>query len=150
MKSSEDEQAILGTAQFTAPEYFLGEFATAKSDQFSLAVIAYQMLSGKLPYGSQVAKARTRSAQRRLNYKSVISDDTDIPLWIDFTLRRALNPDPLKRYDVLSEFVYDLRHPNKNFINQTKPPLIQRNPTVFWQSVAAIQLVIIIALLAFK
>ncbi|KAG1657087.1 Serine/threonine-protein kinase PrkC [Nymphon striatum] len=111
MKSSDEEHAILGTAQYTAPEYFLGEFPTAKADQFSLAVIAYQMLSGKLPYGSQVAKSRTRAAQRRLNYKSVISDDTDIPLWIDFTLRRALNPDPLKRYDVLSEFVYDLRHP---------------------------------------
>ena len=150
MKPSGEEQAILGTAQFTAPEYFLGEFPTAKADQFSLAVIAYQMLSGKLPYGTQVAKARSRSAQRRLHYKSVISDDTDIPLWIDFTLRRALNPDPLKRYDVLSEFVYDLRHPNKNFINQTKPPLMQRNPTVFWQSVAAIQLVIIIALLVSK
>ncbi|MEB8431397.1 bifunctional protein-serine/threonine kinase/phosphatase [Cocleimonas sp. KMM 6892] len=150
MKSADEEHAILGTAQFTAPEYFLGEFPTAKADQFSLAVIAYQMLSGKLPYGTQVAKARSRSAQRRLHYKSVIGDDTDIPLWIDFTLRRALNPDPLKRYDVLSEFVYDLRHPNKNFINQTKPPLMQRNPTVFWQSVAAIQLVIIIALLAFK
>ncbi len=48
MKSSDEEQAILGTAQFTAPEYFLGEFPTAKADQFSLAVIAYQMLSGKL------------------------------------------------------------------------------------------------------
>jgi serine/threonine protein kinase len=148
MKSSDGEQAILGTVQFTAPEYFLGEFATAKADQFSLAVITYQMLSGKLPYGSQVVKARSIAAQRRLNYKSVISDDTDIPRWIDFTLRRALSPDPLKRYDVLSEFIYDLRHPNKNFINQTKPPLMQRNPIVFWQSVAAIQLVIIIALLA--
>ncbi len=150
MKSSDEDMPILGTAQFTAPEYFIGEFATARADQFSLAVIAYQMLSGKLPYGSQVAKARSRSAQRRLKYKSVISDDRDIPLWIDFTLRRALNPDPLKRYDVLSEFVYDLRHPNKNFINQTKPPLMQRNPTVFWQTVAAIQLVIILVLLASK
>ena len=150
MKSSDEEQLILGTAQFTAPEYFLGEFPTAKADQFSLAVIAYQMLSGKLPYGTQVAKARSKSAQRRLNYKSVISDDSDIPLWIDFTLRRALNPDPLKRYDVLSEFIYDLRHPNKSFINQTKPPLMHRNPTVFWQTVAAIQLVIIIWLLASK
>lgn len=147
IKKSDGEQAILGTAQFTAPEYFLGEFATTKADQFSLAVITYQMLSGKLPYGSQVAKARTRLAQRRLNYKSVISDDRDIPLWIDFTLRKALNPSPLKRYDVLSEFIYDLRHPNKNFINQTKPPLMQRNPTGFWQSIATIQLVIILALL---
>ena len=42
---------ILGTQQFTAPEYFLGEPATPRSDLFSLGVITYQMLTGKLPYG---------------------------------------------------------------------------------------------------
>src|SRR6185503_18814587 len=47
---------ILGTAQYTAPEYFLGESGSPRSDQFSLGVIAYQMLTGKLPYGAQVAQ----------------------------------------------------------------------------------------------
>ena len=43
---------ILGTEQYTAPEYFLGEGGTPRSDQFSLGVITYQMLSGGLPYGA--------------------------------------------------------------------------------------------------
>ena len=47
---------ILGTEQYAAPEYFLGEPGTARSDIFSVGVIAYQLLSGKLPYGAQVPK----------------------------------------------------------------------------------------------
>ena len=53
---------ILGTAQYTAPEYFLGEAVSSRSDLFSLGVITYQMLTGKLPYGAAAAKARTRIA----------------------------------------------------------------------------------------
>ena len=50
---------ILGTAQYTAPEYFLGETVSSRSDLFSLGIITYQMLTGRLPYGTAVAKART-------------------------------------------------------------------------------------------
>ena len=38
---------ILGTAQYTAPEYFLGEPVSSRSDLFSLGVITYQMLTRK-------------------------------------------------------------------------------------------------------
>ncbi|MGQ7310022.1 protein kinase domain-containing protein, partial [Streptococcus suis] len=46
---------ILGTVQYTAPEYFQGESGSPRSDMFSLGVITYQMLTGKLPYGAQIA-----------------------------------------------------------------------------------------------
>ncbi len=107
---------LLGTAQYTAPEYFLGEPGTPASDQFSLGVIAYQMLSGRLPYGAEVSRSRTRAAQRRLTYRSVLHDEREIPAWIDDVLRKATHPDPLKRYQELSEFVHDLRHPRGIYI----------------------------------
>ncbi len=144
-----ERDALLGTAQYTAPEYFLGESGTARSDHFSLAVIAYQMLSGQLPYGAEVAKTRTRAAQGRLQYQSVLDDKRDIPAWIDDVFRKALHPDPAKRYEELSEFVYGLRHPNLVFLNKQRPPLIERNPGAFWKGVALIQAVIL-ALLLFK
>jgi len=139
---------ILGTAQYTAPEYFLGESGSPRSDMFSLAVITYQMLSGRLPYGTEVAKSRTKAAQRKLYYHSVLDDEREIPAWIDDTLRKALHPNPYKRYDELSEFLYDLRQPNKAFINKTRPPLMERNPLLFWKSVSFILSLVIIFLLA--
>jgi len=139
---------LLGTAQYTAPEYFLGESGTPYSDMFSLAVITYQMLSGRLPYGTQVAQARTKAAQNRLVYQSVLNEEREIPAWIDEVLRKALHPNPYKRYAELSEFIYDLRHPNITFLNKSRPPLIERNPVLFWKSVSLGLSLIIVWLLA--
>ncbi|MCW9031902.1 MAG: bifunctional protein-serine/threonine kinase/phosphatase [Gammaproteobacteria bacterium] len=140
-------QNILGTAQYTAPEYFLGETGTSRSDMFSLGIIAYQMLSGRLPYGATIARAQTKSAQRRLIYQSVLDDDRTIPSWIDGAIKKAVNPDPYKRYEEITEFIYDLRYPNKAFLNKTRPPLIERSPVLFWKSLSFILFIIIITLL---
>jgi serine/threonine protein phosphatase PrpC len=138
---------ILGTAQYTAPEYFLGESGSARSDMFSLGVITYQMLTGKLPYGSQIAKARTRSQFGKLRYNSALGDNPDIPAWIDGALRRAVHPDPYKRYESLSEYTFDLRHPNAKYLNSSAPPLMERNPLLFWKGLSAALVCIILILL---
>jgi serine/threonine protein phosphatase PrpC len=129
---------ILGTAQYTAPEYFLGEGGSQRSDIFSLGVIAYQMLTGRLPYGAEVARTRTKAQQKKLRYISLLNDTRDIPAWVDGALRKALHPDPYQRYDELSEFVFDLRHPNKKFLATAAKPLIERDPLLFWKSLSAI------------
>ncbi len=145
-----DQGDILGTMTYSAPEYFLGEVGTYKSDLFSLGVIVYQMVSGKLPYGTHVAKANTKSAQRKLKYRSLYTENSDIPFWIDETLRKALHPDPFKRYSELSEFTYDLRIPNPKYLKKVQPPLLERNPIAFWQIISFIQAVIIVLLLILK
>jgi len=141
-----ERDSILGTAQYTAPEYFLGESGNARSDQFSLAVICYQMLSARLPYGIHVSKARSKSAQNKLSYQTVLHEDREIPAWVDDTLKKALQPNPFKRYEELSEFVFDLSHANKTFLHKTAPPLMERNPVLFWKSVSFILLCVIIFL----
>ena len=142
-----DQPNLLGTAQYTAPEYFLGEQGTACSDIFSLGVICYQMLSGALPYGAQVPKTKTRAAQARLVYTSVLSEDREIPAWLDDALRRAVHPNPDKRYHELSEFIYDLRHPNRAFLARSRPPLLERDPIAFWKGVSLLLAILVIVLL---
>ncbi|HEB57753.1 MAG TPA: bifunctional protein-serine/threonine kinase/phosphatase [Gammaproteobacteria bacterium] len=138
---------ILGTAQYTAPEYFLGETGSASADLFSLGVITYQMLSGRLPYGAQVARSHTRAAQKKLRYRSLLADDRDIPAWIDEAIKKAVHPDPRKRYEELSEFLYDLRHPNRAFLNRTRPPLMERDPVLFWKGTSFFLLLVVVILL---
>ena len=138
------EEIMRGTIRYSAPEYFLGQLGTQTSDLYSLAVITYQMLSGKFPYGSEIAQANSVSAQRNLNYHSIINDDSELPIWIDDTLERALKTNPLKRYPVVSEFIHDLRQPNKLFLAKTRPPLIQRDPVMFWQWISLILFILLI------
>ena len=141
---------LLGTEQYAAPEYFLGESGSARSDIFSLGVIVYQMLSGRLPYGAEVPKTRTRAAQRKLEYRSVLHEEREIPAWVDDAIRKAVDPDPARRYEELSEFVYDLHHPNQAFLNKTRPPLIERHPVMFWKVVSFILAVALLVVLAGK
>jgi serine/threonine protein phosphatase PrpC len=142
-----DQPEMLGTALYTAPEYFLGEGGTELSDQFALGVLCYHMLSGRFPYGTKVAQARSPAAQNRLRYQSVLDVEREIPRWVDEALRKAVHVNPWKRYEDLSEFVHDLHHPNKAFLRQSRPPLIERNPVAFWQGLSAVLGVIILVLI---
>jgi len=138
---------LLGTAQYSAPEYFLGESGTARSDLFALGVIAYQMLSGKLPYGAEVAKAQTRAAQCRLSYASLLLERRELPLWVDGAIRKAVHPNPAKRYAELSEFIFDLSHPNRDLLDRPRPPLLEHNPLLFWKGVSLLLALTVVALL---
>jgi serine/threonine protein phosphatase PrpC len=142
----EDPQ-LLGTVQYTAPEYFLGEYGTQRSDVFSLAVIVYQMLSGRLPYGAEVPRVRTRAAQRRLAYRSVLDDPPRFPRWIDEVLRKGTHVDPSRRYAEPAEFVHCLRHPEAAWLQDRQQPLIERNPVRFWQMVSALLLMALLVAL---
>jgi serine/threonine protein phosphatase PrpC len=141
---------ILGTAQYTAPEYFFGEPVSSRSDLFSLGVITYHMLTGKLPYGAAAAQARTRSQFNKLVYRPASHRDREVPVWVDGTLERAVHPNPFKRYDSLSEFLHDLRHPNPNYLGSSSTPLIERNPLLFWKSTTVVLALAVILLLAMQ
>ena len=138
---------ILGTAQYTAPEYFLGEGGSPRADQYSLAVITYQMLTGTLPYGTEVAKTRTRAAQHRLAYQSALSENRELPVWVDEVLKKALHPSPHKRYPALSEFMFELRAPSTEMLKRAQLPLLERDPVLFWKSVSLVLAIVVIALL---
>jgi serine/threonine protein kinase len=126
-------EGIVGTAQYTAPEYFLGQTGTHQSDIFSLGVLTYQMLSGELPYGNEIAKTRNIRSQLRLNYQPLSSNKNNIPGWVDYAIKKAVNINPEKRYLEVSEFIHEINYPNPRYMSQTKPPLKERNPVLVWQ-----------------
>ncbi|NLQ17435.1 bifunctional protein-serine/threonine kinase/phosphatase [Marinomonas sp. M1K-6] len=147
VSNARDEDVLRGTMRYSAPEYFLGHAGSERSDIYALGVIAYQMLSAnQFPYSPKIAQAKSIAAQRRLRYRSVITEDSELPVWIDDALHKALQIDPLKRYEEVSEFVYDLHQPNQTFLDRTRPPLIQRNPVMFWQGVSFLLFLVIIFL----
>tara|TARA_R110000824_G_scaffold401651_1_gene613412 strand:+ start:25610 stop:27331 length:1722 start_codon:yes stop_codon:yes gene_type:complete len=138
---------ILGTAQYTAPEYFLGEGGSPQADQYSLAVITYQLLTGTLPYGTEVAKTRTRAAQHKLAYQSALSENRELPAWVDEVLKKALHPNPHKRYSALSEFIFELRSPSQEMLKRAQLPLLERDPVLFWKGVSLALAIVVITLL---
>ncbi len=141
--------AIMGTAQYTAPEYFIGQVGSNRSDIFSLGVITYQMLTGKLPYGAQVSRALTVNSQQKIEYVSAPVLNSAIPDWIDFALKKALKIDPHKRYQEVSEFVFDLTEPNPQAERKKWIPIAERNPILFWQRISLLLFVVLICSLLY-
>jgi serine/threonine protein phosphatase PrpC len=139
---------ILGTPQYTAPELFFGKRATSQSDLYALGTLTYQMLSGTLPYRAEVAKATNAAQHRKLRYRSLLNNASDIPEWIDGVLRKAVHADPAKRYDELSEYVYDLRNPKAEFLNPPTVPLLERNPNMVWKGLSLLLAITVIVLLS--
>lgn len=141
------DNPVPGALAYTAPEYFLGEGGSVRSDLFSLGVIAYRLLGGDLPYGAEVSRARSRTAQLRLRYRPLWREDRDLPSWVDDVLRKAVHPNPARRYGELSEFLHDLRQPPPELRQRAKAPLLRRHPLRFWQTVVWVQLAMLMMLL---
>jgi len=139
--------AFAGTMQYGAPELWLGETATNRSDIFSLGVIAYELLTGGLPFGAHVAAANTRAAQRRLRYTPAVERNPDIPAYVDAALAKAVAIDPDARYEELSEFIYDLAHPNLALTAPDPRPYLARRPERLWQLVSLILAITLVAVL---
>lgn len=145
-----DTGDILGTHQYAAPEYFVGGAGSVRSDLYALGVIAYEMLTGHLPYGARMARASNASQQERVAYTPVTTYRQDLPVWLDDALKKAVHPDPARRQEALSEFTHDLRHARPGSLTARTVPIIEKNPLLFWKTACAVLALSVLALLIWR
>ncbi len=88
---------LFGTAAYISPEQALGERATAASDRYALAVVAFELLSGQRPYAADgfAALARRHVEQEP---PAVSSRRATLPPALDPVLRRGMAKDPAERW----------------------------------------------------
>ncbi len=138
----QDDANILGTFNYTAPEYHLGQRGTVKSDLFSLGVIAYEMINGALPFGD-IPEKPNKLNLAKLTYTPSFHKNTMVPIWIDGALKKATAIYPESRYEELSEFLYDLSNPNAIYLNEMDTiPLMERHPLQFWKVLSGLLLLL--------
>ena len=135
-----ERNELLGTKNYTAPEYLLGDSGTTQSDMFSLGCIIYEMITNKLPYGTALSRSSDQASVRRLKYNPISNHVGDIPHWVDKAIRTAVQVNPENRYEKLSELESDLRKPNSVYLKEESLPLMERNPVAFWRSLSVILL----------
>ncbi len=99
---------ILGTAGYLSPEQAQGERATAASDRYSLAVVAFELLAGRRPFESDSVTAEA-AQHATAAIPSIHSLRPDLPPALDTVFDRALAKAPAARYPSAAEFVAELR-----------------------------------------
>ena len=96
---------IVGTPAYMAPEQLRGGAVDPRADIYSLAVMAYEMLTGRLPFG---AGSFVDVAVRQESDDPSL-DATPLPERLAGVLRRALSIDPAKRPPTAVAFATELR-----------------------------------------
>ncbi len=88
--------SVLGTAAYLAPEQASGDEATARSDIYALGVVAYQLISGRLPYEAQ---SLTELALKQQREQPPHLDELDrrVPHGVAQAVASALELDPARR-----------------------------------------------------
>jgi serine/threonine protein phosphatase PrpC len=142
LEQANQEENILGTLNYTAPEYHLGQRGNTQSDLYSLAVITYEMINKALPFGRDMPEKPNKMNLAKLHYVPSIHLNPMVPQWIDGALKKGTCINPHGRYNEISEFIYDISKPNPAFLTATEfIPLSKQNPLVFWKSISAILLI---------
>jgi serine/threonine-protein kinase len=103
---------IVGTPAYMSPESLLGERTDARSDQYSLACVVYEMLVGEAPFVAPTPQAMiarrlldTAPSMRRLG--------STVPIAADDAVKRALAKDPADRFASVAEFARALTAPSE-------------------------------------
>jgi len=114
--------AMLGTPDYIAPEQVKGKRGDGRTDLYSMGVILYEMLTGKLPFSGPSPMAAMND--RLLNHPLPPSvADPSISPELQEILYRALERDPKNRYATAQEFIRDLEHPDQVGVEE-RPELL--------------------------
>ena len=100
---------VLGTAGYLSPEQAQGDRATAASDRYALAVVAFELLTGSRPFEADSTTAEA-AAHVYARVPSVCDRRGDLPCELDPVFEQALAKDPRDRYETGADFVVALRH----------------------------------------
>jgi serine/threonine-protein kinase len=99
---------VLGTAGYLAPEQAQGDRAGPASDRYALAIVAWELLTGKRPFESE---SPTAEAAAHINAPiPSVSAAGDLPRELDPVFECGLAKDPAQRYATAGEFVAALRY----------------------------------------
>lgn len=113
--------SIIGTAQYLSPEQAKGKAVEQSSDLYSLGIVMYEMLTGRVPFEGEnpVAIALKHLSDEPVPPQALVPE---IPDNLNAVVMRALAKDPRDRYPGASEFLTDLERCRRDLPVVAPPP----------------------------
>jgi eukaryotic-like serine/threonine-protein kinase len=114
---------VIGSVHYFAPEQARGGYTDEKSDIYSLGVVMYEMLTGRLPFEgeSPIAVALKHIQEEPLPPSKI---NPRMPRALEAIILKCMEKEVSKRYNSASEIINDLRQslvmPNGDFVKKNK------------------------------
>lgn len=130
----------IGSVHYISPEQAKGDVTDAKADIYSVGVMMYEMLSGRLPFDSDspVSIAIKQIADTATPLRQV---NPNVPEGLAAITARAMAKDPRSRYPSAREMLADLeefrRNPNVKFEYHDEPAPMAEEPTRYMDKVVS-------------
>ncbi|MDF2521463.1 MAG: pknB [Clostridia bacterium] len=114
---------VIGSVHYFSPEQARGGYTDEKSDIYSLGIVMYEMLTGRLPFeGESPIAVALKHLQDEAIKPSAINPR--IPKSLDDIILKCMDKDVNNRYSSMSEIISDLRQsfvmPNGDFVKKTR------------------------------
>ena len=126
----------IGSVHYFSPEHARGGYTDAKSDLYSLGIVMYEMLTGKVPFDADtpvsVALKQVQEEPVDMNY------NPNIPISVNRIILKAMQKDPNFRYQNATEMLKDLslalKKPDEDFVilaTRSDDSPTQKVPTIY-------------------
>lgn len=113
----------IGSVHYFSPEHAKGGATDAKSDIYSLGIVMYEMLTGRVPFDADtpVSVALMQVQEEPIEPKKL---NPQIPISVNNIILKAMQKDPMDRYQNATEMLIDLstalKRPDENFVKLNK------------------------------
>ena len=112
--------SVMGSVHYLPPEQAYGAGATAKSDIYSLGILMFELLTGKLPFKGENA-VEIALKQMKEQIPSVCAMNPEIPQSIENVILKACAKNPKNRYANVKDMYNDIKTAlDEDRINETK------------------------------
>ncbi|NMB33852.1 MAG: Stk1 family PASTA domain-containing Ser/Thr kinase [Clostridium sp.] len=130
----------IGSVHYFSPEQARGGFTDERSDLYSVGIVLFELLTGKLPFeGESPVAVALKHLQEQP--PKVVEFNPNVPNGVNSIVMRAIQKEQSIRYQSASELLNDLggilKEPNTQFV---KPKITEDSPTVRMPSIGKSQL----------
>ena len=111
----------IGSVHYFSPEHARGGYTDAKSDLYSLGVVMYEMVTGRVPFDSDTPVSVALKHMQEDPIEPMILKP-ELPKSVNDIIMKAMQKDPEKRYSNATEMLKDLemslKNPNGDFVSE--------------------------------
>ena len=124
ISSNTNTADAMGSVHYTSPEQARGGYSDAKSDIYSLGIVMYEMVTGRVPFdGETTVVVAVKHLQEDIVSPRVYA--SDVPVSLEHIILKCTEKSPDRRYANAAELIADLKQslltPDVNFIKEIVP-----------------------------